>query len=454
MTTPLMAISPLDGRYAHLTAPLTHYWSEFGLMKARLTVEITWVITLAQEKRFTPLQPLTTTQRDALMRIIERFDIVQAKAIKTIEQTTRHDVKALEYYIKQQCAQTPCLQTVHPFVHFGCTSEDINNLAYSLLLKDSMQTIIIPTYQNILAILKQFAHQYAQCAMVARTHGQIASPTTMGKECAVFVTRLEQTLTHLQQCPISAKWNGAVGHFNAHRFAFPELDWLKLSQHFVHQLDLSWQKYTTQIEPHDQLARLWQSLAQCNTVLMDCCQDFWGYISLDYFTQSHSKGQVGSSTMPHKVNPIHFENAEGNFGLANAVCQHLAQKLPISRWQRDLTDSTVMRNQGVILAHTLIALKQLQQGFGKLSINSNKLAYELNQHWEVLAEGIQTLLRCHQQTDAYETLKQYTQGKTLTQYDLQQWVKQQQLPEALQQKILQLTPAQYLGYATQLAEAV
>jgi adenylosuccinate lyase len=452
--TALNSLSPLDGRYAATTAPLAAQWSELALMRARLTVEIHWLFTLSEHQAFAALKPFNATQKKALTQILSDFDLKQAQQVKHIEQTTRHDVKAIEYYLQEQCKQQKNLQHVLPFIHFSCTSEDINNLAYGLMLKASRNETLLPAYEALITTLKSMAHQHASCAMVGRTHGQLASPTTLGKECAVFASRLQQALDRLKACNISGKFNGAVGHFNAHHFAYPEIDWPKLSQQFVTQLGLNWQKYTTQIEPHDDLAHCFLSLTLCNTILIDCTRDFWGYIALGYFSQHKHKGQVGSSTMPHKINPINFENAEGNLGIANALAQHFAQKLPISRWQRDLSDSTVMRNQGVALAHTLLAIEQLQQGLKKLTINPEILEQELNSQWQLLAEGIQTLLRKHQQHDAYEALQQLTQGKQLTQETLHQWIKKQHLPQALEQQLLQLTPSQYLGYAQQLATEI
>jgi adenylosuccinate lyase len=391
--TNLTAVSPIDGRYGSKTAELRPIFSEYGLMRYRVLVEVRWLQTLAAEPGIAEVPPFSAAAVQVLDGILEGFSLDDARRIKAIERTTNHDVKAVEYFLKEKIAGTQELESVSEFIHFACTSEDINNLAHALMLRDGREQVLLPQMDVLIGALRQAAHAHGGRPMLARTHGQPASPTTLGKEIANLVYRLERQRAAVAQVPLLGKINGAVGNYNAHLATYPDLDWPALARQFVESLGLVWNPYTIQIEPHDYMAELFQAIIRANSVLIDLCRDVWGYISLGYFRQKTLAGEVGSSTMPHKVNPIDFENAEGNLGIANAILDHLSQKLPISRWQRDLTDSTVLRNLGVGLAHTSIALQSTLRGLGRLEADDLRLAQDLDANWEVLAEPIQTLMR-------------------------------------------------------------
>ena len=451
MTSPLTAISPLDGRYGHQTVPLQHLMSEFGLIHHRVIVEIDWLITLAKHPEIKEVPDLQPSQLQYLHRIINEFDAHDAEQIKDIEKTTNHDVKAVEYYLQEQFRNGPNLENYIPFIHFGCTSGDINNVAYALMIKKARDEVTLPKLTEITLNLDKMATDYAEIPMLSRTHGQHATPTTLGKEIRNFEQRLQHQLHTLQHIEIKAKFNGAVGNFNAHHAAYPTINWPALSKHFIENLGLSYNAYTTQIEPHDFIAELMHSIMRCNTILIDLCRDFWGYISHDYFTQIKVAGEVGSSTMPHKVNPINFENAEGNLGVANALADHLAAKLPISRWQRDLSDSTVLRNLGTIFGYCLISYLSLEKGLNKLQVNTASITADLEPRWELIAEPIQTVLRRHGIADAYEQLKELTRGQKITEKDIKKFVKGLDISSDAKDEILNLTPLKYLGYAPQLA---
>lgn len=448
--TPLTAISPVDGRYADKTQALRAIFSEYGLIRYRVEVEIRWLEALAQHPAIHEVAPLSHQAKALLADIIDNFSLIDAHRIKQIESTTNHDVKAIEYFLKERLAGNDELKSVAEFIHFACTSEDINNLAYGLMLREARRDVLLPNLDKIVEALRQIAHRYADQPMLSRTHGQPASPTTLGKEMANVVFRLMRQRQQLADVPILGKINGAVGNYNAHLMAYPELDWEALAGTFVEQgLGLSWNPFTTQIEPHDALAELLDVIARCNTVLIDLCRDIWGYIALGYFRQRVQAQEVGSSTMPHKVNPIDFENAEGNLGLANALLSHLACKLPLSRWQRDLTDSTVLRTLGVGFAHTLIAYQSCLKGIGKLEVNELCLLDDLDANWEVLAEPIQTLMRRYGIEQPYEKLKAITRGQPVNQRVLMAFAEQLDLPEEAKQRLLSLTPADYTGNAAQ-----
>lgn len=450
----LLAISPVDGRYANKTAPLREIFSEFGLIQARLKVEIRWLETLAAAPEITEIPPLSETAHANLDDLINLFSLQDALAIKEIESTTNHDVKAVEYFIRDRIQSLPALQPYGEFIHFACTSEDINNLSYALMIAQARNTVMVPAMTAVIDAIEALAITFADVPMLSRTHGQTASPTTLGKEMANVVYRLERQLRQLKSVPILGKINGAVGNFNAHLSAYPDVDWVALAQRVIQGMGLEWNPYTTQIEPHDYMAELFDASTRFNTILIDFARDVWGYISLGYFRQKTIANEVGSSTMPHKVNPIDFENAEGNLGVANALFQHLSSKLPISRWQRDLTDSTVLRNVGLGFAHTLIALQSLQKGISKLEINTTKLADELDHSWEVLAEAVQTVMRRHHCPDAYEQLKALTRGQVINQERLQTFIRGLVIPANDKDALLALTPARYIGNAPELAQAI
>jgi adenylosuccinate lyase len=449
----LTAISPIDGRYGEKTQILRSIVSEYGLIKYRLLVEVRWLQQLATESNISQLKPFSDQANQYLEDLLENFSLEQAQQVKTIEHTTNHDVKAVEYFLKQQLAGQTELNQAKEFVHFACTSEDINNLSYGLMLKDVMVPCL-SAIQQVIEQLTVLAHQLAHQPMLARTHGQPASPTTMGKELANTVARLQRQYQQLQGCQYLGKINGAVGNYNAHLVAYPEVDWPRLAENFVRQLGLSWNPYTTQIEPHDYIAELFDALARCNRILIDFNRDIWGYIALGYFTQRTVAGEVGSSTMPHKVNPIDFENAEGNLGLANALLEHLANKLPISRWQRDLTDSTVLRNQGVALGYSLLAYQSCIKGLAKLETNKIRLHADLEQAWEVLAEPVQTMMRKYQLEQPYEQLKALTRGKPVDQQKLADFISGLALAEEEKRKLMALTPANYIGNAATQAREI
>lgn len=447
----LTALSPLDGRYQTKLVELSPIASEYGLMRFRLIIEIRWLLLIVQDARLTFHPPIDASEQEILENFISEFDINSAEEIKIIEKTTNHDVKAIEYYIQKKLLKAG-LEKYVPFIHFGCTSEDINNLAYGLMIKEIRSNILVPAINSIIQKLQELSCETAELPMLARTHGQPASPTTLGKELVNFATRISRQWQNLQALPILGKFNGAVGNFNAHFIAAPELDWRKLSHEFILNLGLTPNLYTTQIEPHDNLCEILQNLIRINTILIDLNRDIWGYISLEYFSQVKLDGEIGSSTMPHKINPIDFENSEGNLGMANALASHMTEKLPISRWQRDLSDSTVLRNLGTVAGYSLIAYQSLLKGLSKLKVNSLKIQQDLDLHWEVLAEGIQSVLRRHGMADAYEQLKTLTRGEKIDRDKLAQFIENSTLPADVKKRLLNLTPAGYIGYATEITQ--
>ena len=453
----LTALSPLDGRYSARMGALRGLLSEFGLIQRRVQVEIEWFVALS-DAGLPEFAPLSSGARAHLLQLLAGFGTADAQAIKDIEKTTNHDVKAIEYWIKQQFAAAgafPELAAHGEFVHFACTSEDINNTSHGLMLKAAREQVLLPALDGITAHLQAMAHQLAGLPMLSRTHGQTASPTTVGKELANVVARLQRGRARISEVALLAKMNGAVGNFNAHLSAYPDVDWEAFSRKVIEQqLGLAFNPYTIQIEPHDAMAELFDAFTRVNTVLIDLSRDLWGYISLGYFKQKTKPGEVGSSTMPHKVNPIDFENAEGNFGLANALLTHLAQKLPISRWQRDLTDSTVLRNMGVALGCTLLGYDSLAKGLAKLEVNPARLAEDLDAAWEVLAEPIQTVMRRYGLPKPYEQLKEFTRDKPMNRALMQDFIRGLALPEAEKERLLALTPGHYTGKAAELAARV
>ena len=452
--SPLTALSPLDGRYAGKVAALRPLLSEYGLMQRRVQVEIEWFIALSDAgiPEFAPLSP---DARTWLRALVHDFSETDAQAIKNIERTTNHDVKAVEYWLRDRFDVHPELQAAEAFIHFACTSEDINNTSHGLMLEAARAEVLLPALDRIVARLTAMAHEFADVPMLSRTHGQPASPTTVGKELANVVTRLARAVAGVARVELLAKMNGAVGNYNAHLAACPDLDWEALARHVVEErLGLHFNAYTTQIEPHDCIAQLFDALTRTNTVLIDLARDVWGYVSLGYFTQRAVAGEIGSSTMPHKVNPIDFENAEGNFGLANALLTHMSQKLPISRFQRDLTDSTVLRNMGVALGHALLGYDSLARGLDKLQLNREALQADLEAAWEVMAEPIQTVMRRYGLPNAYERLKELTRGKTITRAAIQDFIATLEIPPVERDRLLALTPATYIGAAARLARDV
>ncbi|AJQ95390.1 adenylosuccinate lyase [Gynuella sunshinyii] len=449
----LTAISPVDGRYGSKTESLRPIFSEYGLIRARVTVEVRWLQKLASHPAIQELQPLSDDANGFIDQLVNNFSEADAQVIKDIEKTTNHDVKAVEYFLKDKFSASEELSKISEFVHFACTSEDINNLSHGLMLTEG-RNILVPVLESIVESIRQLALNHADMPMLSRTHGQTASPTTLGKEMANVAHRLARQLETIKNSQLLGKINGAVGNYNAHISAYPEIDWEKNAQEFVESLGLSWNPYTTQIEPHDYIAELFDAFARFNTILIDFDRDVWGYISLGYFKQKTIAGEVGSSTMPHKVNPIDFENSEGNLGVANALLQHLASKLPVSRWQRDLTDSTVLRTLGTGLAHSLIAYQATLKGISKLEANPHKLAEDLNNAWEVLAEPIQTVMRRYGISEPYEKLKAFTRGKAITQTAIQDFVNSLELPEDAKQNLLAMTPASYIGNAVQQARKI
>ncbi|MEF2146877.1 adenylosuccinate lyase [Aquilutibacter rugosus] len=450
----LLALSPLDGRYAGKVDALRPMFSEFGLIQARVKVEVEWLIALAAEDGITELPAFTDAQIGRLRAFADGLSIKQAVRVKEIERTTNHDVKAVEYLIKEALRDDAELAPKLEFVHFACTSEDINNLSYSLMLKGARDQVLLPQLDALIAKLRDMAHEFAAVPMLARTHGQTASPTTVGKELANVVARLQRQRLVFAELPVPGKINGAVGNFNAHQIAYPEVDWRAFSKIFVNSLGLSWQPYTTQIEPHDGIAEYCDVQRRINTILIDFSRDVWGYISQGYFKQALRAGEVGSSTMPHKVNPIDFENAEGNLGIATALLEHFAHKLPISRWQRDLTDSTVLRALGVGFGHSVIGYDALQRGLGKLSLNEDRLATDLDQSWEVLGEAIQTVMRRYGIENPYEKLKDLTRGQGITPDSLKVFIEAQAIPADAKQRLLDLSPGSYIGLARELAQDI
>ena len=452
------ALSPLDGRYASKLEDLRPLMSEQGYMHRRVQVEVAWFVALS-DAGFAEFKPLSTGARSYLHGLVQHFGEADALAIKAIEKTTNHDVKAVEYWIKSKFEARPELLAVAEFVHFACTSEDINNTSHALQLKSSREQVMLPALDKVIATLRSMAHQYAAVSMLSRTHGQTASPTTVGKEMANVVIRLAQARQKIASVQLLGKMNGAVGNYNAHLSAWPEFDWEAFSRRVIETpepqgLGLSFQPYSIQIEPHDYMAELFDAVARSNTILIDLSRDIWGYVSLGYFKQRLKEGEIGSSTMPHKVNPIDFENAEGNLGLANALLKHLSEKLPISRWQRDLTDSTVLRNIGVAFGYTVLAWRSLSVGLGKLELNQEALDEDLNAAWEVLAEPIQTVMRRYGVQGAYEQLKEVTRGKTVTAQALHGLIRSLDIPAAEKTRLLALTPASYVGKAAELARRV
>ena len=450
----LTALSPLDGRYASKVETLRPIFSEFGLMHRRVHVEIEWLLALAADTGIEELPAFTADQVAKLKGIAADFSVDDGNRIKTIEATTNHDVKAVEYFIKERIGNDASLAQAKEFVHFACTSEDINNLSYALMLRDARNDVLLPAFDGIIAKLRELAHANANLPMLSRTHGQTASPSTLGKELANVVARLERQRKQLAAVEIPGKINGAVGNYNAHAITYPELDWRGFSQRFVESLGLDYNAYTTQIEPHDGVAEYCDVVRRANIILIDLARDIWGYISLGYFKQALKAGEVGSSTMPHKVNPIDFENAEGNFGLANALLGHFAEKLPISRWQRDLTDSTVLRALGTAFGHGMVALESLKKGLGKLTVNADRLAADLDASWEVLAEAVQTVMRRYGLPEPYEQLKALTRGQGITKDSMRTFITGLDLPADAKQRLLDLTPGGYIGLAEPLAKDI
>jgi len=450
----ISALSPVDGRYGSKTATLRPYFSEFGLIYNRVLVEVRWLQRLADHPQIEEVAPLSNEANALLENLIKNFDEAAAQRVKDIESTTNHDVKAVEYYIKEQFVGNTELNAINEYVHFACTSEDINNLSHGLMLKNGLDQVIVPEMTEVLAQIKQLAHSHQSQPMLSRTHGQTASPSTMGKEMANVAARLERQLKQIKKMEFLGKINGAVGNYNAHYTAYPEIDWQANAQIFVESLGLTFNPYTTQIEPHDYIAELFDAIARFNTILLDFDRDIWGYISLGFFKQKTIAGEIGSSTMPHKVNPIDFENSEGNLGIANALLQHLASKLPISRWQRDLTDSTVLRNLGVGLAHSLIAYQSTLKGISKLQLNAQRLDADLDNAWEVLAEPIQTVMRRYAIEEPYEKLKALTRGKTIDAAIMADFIDTLDLPQSVKDELKKLTPANYIGNAVAQAAAV
>lgn len=445
------ALSPLDGRYANKLDPLRGIFSEYGLIARRLKVEVQWLKALSEHPEITEVPALSAESETNLLAVLESFDVDGAGRVKAIEKTTNHDVKAIEYFLKDAISSDPALAAASEFVHFACTSEDINNLSHALMLRDGVP-VIASEMRAIISSIEALAREHAQLPMLSRTHGQTASPTTLGKEMANVAVRLKRQLEAVESIEPLGKFNGAVGNFNAHLSAYPALDWEKISREFVESLNLTWNPMTTQIEPHDYMAELFQAIMRFNTIVIDFDRDIWSYISLGYFKQKTIAGEIGSSTMPHKVNPIDFENSEGNLGLANAVLAHLAEKLPVSRWQRDLTDSTVIRNMGVGFGYSLLAYTSTLKGISKLEVNAAKLAADLDNSWEVLAEPIQTVMRRYGIPEPYEKLKALTRGQAITKEVLQTFIGTLELPEPVIAELKDLTPATYIGMAEKLTD--
>ena len=453
--TPLTALSPLDGRYANKVADLRPLFSEFGLIQHRVKIEIAWLRALAAAPSIQEVPAFSSATLADLDGLSTNFNEADAQAVKDIESITNHDVKAVEYFLKKRLANNNEVMRVAEFIHFACTSEDINNLSHALMLKTARDSVILPALDKLLGKLTELAHALADVPMLARTHGQPASPTTLGKELANVVYRLRRSRQHIAEVAMQGKINGAVGNYNAHLVAYPELDWEAFAKTFVESLGLSFNPYTIQIEPHDYMAELFDGIARANTQLIDFNRDVWGYISVGYFTQKVKAGEVGSSTMPHKVNPIDFENSEGNLGLANALLRHLAEKLPISRWQRDLTDSTVLRNMGVALGYALLGYDSCLRGLNKLEANTLRLEEDLDSNWEVLAEPIQTVMRRYGVANPYEQLKELTRGKQgITKERLHVFIMGLKIPEPAKKQLLALTPSNYIGKASQLAKRI
>ena len=449
----LTSISPIDGRYSDKTSPLKPIFSEFGLIKYRLLVEVRWLEAMSNNPNISEVPTFSPKSNAALLAIADNFSLDDAKSIKEIERTTNHDVKAIEYFLKEKVSLIPELQKVSEFIHFACTSEDINNLSHALMLENG-RLVLLKEMRSTLGLITKLAKDNAEVVMLSRTHGQTASPTTLGKEMANFSYRLSRQIDQLSEVKIMGKFNGAVGNFNAHLSAYPEIDWQSVSKDFIENLGINYAPYSSQIESHDYIAEYFHALNRFNTILIDFCRDIWGYISLGYFTQKTIEGEIGSSTMPHKVNPIDFENAEGNLGLAIAIGDHFATKLPISRWQRDLTDSTVLRNLGVSCAHSLISYASICKGIGKLEINESKLTEDLNKAWEVLAEPIQTVMRRYGVENPYEKLKALTRGKQIDSKIIEDFINTLEIPAEAKAELLKLTPMNYIGDAIKLARDI
>lgn len=451
----LTAVSPVDGRYGSRTAALRPIFSEYGLIRNRVLVEVRWLQRLAAHQGITEVAPFSEQANALLNQLAENFELQHAERVKEFERTTNHDVKAVEYLLKEQAQQLPELAKISEFIHFACTSEDINNLSHALMLREGRDQVMLPLMQQVADKLRALAHEFAEVPMLSRTHGQPASPTTLGKELANVVYRLERQIEQIKAIPLLGKINGAVGNYNAHLSAYADIDWEANAKDFIeNDLGLSWNPYTTQIEPHDYIAELFDAVARFNTILIDLDRDIWGYISIGYFKQKTVAGEIGSSTMPHKVNPIDFENSEGNLGIANAIFQHLASKLPVSRWQRDLTDSTVLRNLGVGFGHSIIAYEATLKGLGKLELNAPRLAEDLDNCWEVLAEPVQTVMRRYGIENPYEKLKDLTRGKGITPDALLAFIDTLELPEQAKQELRQLTPSNYIGNAIAQAKRI
>lgn len=446
----LTAVSPVDGRYGSKTTELRSIFSEYGLLKYRVEVEVRWLQALSRQPEIVEVSPFDDAANALLDNIVTQFDESHAQRIKDIERTTNHDVKAVEYFLKEQVANTPSLHQVNEFIHFACTSEDINNLSHALMLNEARNSVIVPWCQKLVDAIASLTAEYIDVPMMARTHGQPASPTTMGKEMANVQMRLQRQLEQIKAVQILGKINGAVGNYNAHLSAYPDVDWHQFSEQFVTSLGITWNPYTTQIEPHDYIAELFDAVARFNTILLDFDRDIWGYIALGHFKQKTIAGEIGSSTMPHKVNPIDFENSEGNLGLANALFSHLAAKLPVSRWQRDLTDSTVLRNLGVGMGYAVIAYQATLKGISKLQVNEQSLLDELNDNWELLAEPIQTVMRRYGIEKPYEKLKELTRGKKVNQAIIAEFIDGLALPDNAKVELKAMTPANYIGMAKAL----
>jgi adenylosuccinate lyase len=452
MPSPLAALSPLDGRYARTVDPLREHFSEQALIRSRVRVELAWLDALADQREIKELKPFSPATKKAFRKLQEDFSERDAEHIKNIEAETNHDVKAIEYWIKARLAKNREVQASLEFVHFACTSEDINNLAYALMLVESRDRVMLPRLGQLAAALRALAKKHAALPMLSRTHGQPASPTTLGKEMGNFARRLGRAQARIAAVKALGKINGAVGNYNAHVAAYPEVDWERLCRRFVERLGLQFNPYTTQIEPHDWVAELLDAYAAANAILLDLDRDLWGYVSLGYFRQKPKAGEVGSSTMPHKVNPIDFENSEGNAGVANAILRHLSDKLPVSRWQRDLSDSTALRNLGPALGHTLLAYASCLRGLSKLEADRGRLAEDLDANWEVLGEAVQQVMRRHGVPEAYEKLKALTRGKRLDRRQLAAFVQKLPIPAEAKKRLLALTPARYVGLAAKLAK--
>ncbi|MDT0594009.1 adenylosuccinate lyase [Glaciecola petra] len=448
----LSALSPVDGRYGSKSSELRSFFSEFGLIRYRVEVEVRWLQALSMQAEITEVPPFSDEANAILNNIVDNFSEKHAQQIKDIEKTTNHDVKAVEYFLKNQVKHNNELNSVNEFIHFACTSEDINNLSHALMLKNGLSNVVVPYCEKVITAIADLAKQYKHIPMMARTHGQPASPSTMGKEMANVVARLKRQLTQITAVPMLGKLNGAVGNYNAHLSAYPNLDWHSISENFVSDLGLVHNPFTTQIEPHDYIAELFDAMARFNTILIDFDRDIWGYIALGHFKQKTIAGEIGSSTMPHKVNPIDFENSEGNLGIANAVFAHLASKLPVSRWQRDLTDSTVLRNLGLGFGYAIIAYQASLKGISKLEVNEKSLAKELDDNWELLAEPIQTVMRRYGIEKPYEKLKDLTRGKKVNASVMGEFVDALDIPEQAKAELKKLSPEQYIGDAIRLVD--